>query len=211
MRWRAAIAAAAALAVAVPARADDEPTIMPMRFTEHGKVLEVTTILSKLFDMETYEALERGFQSTIVVRMWLYRRDTQEPVGFQILQRSIIYDLWDEIYQVRLEGPGGVRVVKVKYRAEVLKLVTAIDAVPVAMLRDVPYDGVELAIVAELNPVSRETLAEVRRWLTQGAGGGLDRGGSFFGSVVSVFVNPKLAEADRVLRLRSKPYYRRKP
>jgi hypothetical protein len=65
-----------------------------------------------------------------------------------------------------------------------------------------------LAMQAELNPVSKETLAEVRRWLSQGTGGGLDRGGAFFGSFVSVFVNPKIPEADRVLRVRSQPFYR---
>jgi hypothetical protein len=51
----------------------------------------------------------------------------------------------------------------------------------------------------------------VRRWLSQGTGGGLDRGGVFFGSFVSVFVNPKIADADRVLRIRSQPFYRPKP
>ena len=33
-----------------------------------------------------------------------------------------------------------------------------------------------LAMEVELNPVSKETLAQVRRWLSQGTGGGLDRG-----------------------------------
>jgi len=68
-----------------------------------------------------------------------------------------------------------------------------------------------LAMEVELNPVSKETLAEVRRWLSQGTGGGLDRGGAFFGSFVSVFVNPKIAAADRVLRIRSQPFFRPKP
>jgi hypothetical protein len=72
-----------------------------------------------------------------------------------------------------------------------------------------PVDKVYvLKMVIELNPVSRETLAEVRRWLSQGTGGGLDRGGAFFGSFVSVFYNPKIADADRVLRIRSQPFYR---
>ena len=66
-------------------------------------------------------------------------------------------------------------------------------------------------MVVELNPVSEETLAEVRRWLTKGSGGGLDRGGSVFGRVVSVFVNPDIADADRVLRLKSQPFYRPSP
>jgi len=68
-----------------------------------------------------------------------------------------------------------------------------------------------LRVTVQLNPVDKRTLAEVRRWLSQGTGGGLDRGGVFFGSFVSVFVNPKIAEADRVLRLRSQPFYRPKP
>ena len=75
-----------------------------------------------------------------------------------------------------------------------------------------PYfvpEGTSLTV--QLNPVSKETLAEVRRWLSQGTGGGLDRGGVFFGSFVSVFVNPKIADADRVLRIRSQPFYRPKP
>jgi hypothetical protein len=59
--------------------------------------------------------------------------------------------------------------------------------------------------------VSQETLAEVRRWLSNGSGGGLDRGGAFFGSFVSVFVNLKVPEADRVLRIRSQPFYRPEP
>jgi hypothetical protein len=49
----------------------------------------------------------------------------------------------------------------------------------------------------------------MRRWLTRPAGSAsLDRSTSFFGSFVSVFVNPKLPEADRVLRIRSQPFYR---
>jgi hypothetical protein len=64
-----------------------------------------------------------------------------------------------------------------------------------------------IRIIAQLNPVEKETLTQVRRWLSQGNGGGLDRGGAFFGSFVSVFVNPKIAEADRVLRVRSQPFY----
>ena len=66
-----------------------------------------------------------------------------------------------------------------------------------------------LAMVVELNPVSKELLAEMRRWLTRPAGSAsIDRGSSFFGSFVSVFVNPRLPEAERVLRVRSQPFYR---
>ncbi|MGE3764560.1 MAG: hypothetical protein AB7L94_20035, partial [Kofleriaceae bacterium] len=95
---------------------------------------------------------------------------------------------------------------------EAFRQLTSLEDTPIARLADLPYDRVFMvAMEIELNPVSKETLAQVRRWLSQGTGGGLDRGGAFFGSFVSVFVNPKIAEADRVLRMRSQPFYRPRP
>ena len=126
-------------------------------------------------------------------------------------KRSVVYDMWDEIYTVKT--CDACKPVKVKSPAEALKLLATIDDEPVAKLADIPTgeDSIYyLAIRADLNPVSKETMAEVRRWLSQGTGGGLDRGSVFFGNFVSVFVNPKIAEADRVLRVRSQPFYRPK-
>jgi hypothetical protein len=126
--------------------------------------------------------------------------------------RTVVYDLWDEQYVIRIEGTSGRKTKKVKYRAEALKILTAVDDMPIARLSDIPVESIDyLRLTVQLNPVSKETLAEVRRWLSQGTGGGLDRGGVFFGSFVSVFVNPKIADADRVLRIRSQPFYRPKP
>ncbi len=207
-----------ALAVlAAPARGDDDdddvkPKSQKMRFTEKGDRLLVSTKISKLFDSAAYEALGSGFESTILIRMWVYKKGSSDPVAFQVLQRKVIYDMWDEVYEIQLDGPDGRVKKKVKYRAEALKLLTRIDAVPIADTADVPYEKNHyLTMVVELNPVDEETLAEVRRWLTKGGGGGLDRGGGLFGSMVSVFVNPKISDADRVLRLKSQPFYRPEP
>jgi hypothetical protein len=97
----------------------------------------------------------------------------------------------------------------VKPHAEVLKWMTVIENLPVASLAVLPINRVfVLKMVVELNPLSKEQRAEVHRWLTQGTGTGLDRGGTLFGSFVSVFYNPKIAEAARVLRIRSQPFFR---
>jgi hypothetical protein len=201
-------------ALAAVARADeDAPEQVRMNFVERGDDLTVSTKLTKLFDNSTYAALDTGFLSTVVIRFWVYPKDSNEPVSFLLVQRSVLYEVWDEDYVLRLDEPGGPKTIKVKYRAEALKLLTSIDDLPIAQLSQVPRDGsmYMLAMEVELNPVSKETLAEVRRWLSQGTGGGLDRGGAFFGSFVSVFVNPKIAAADRVLRIRSQPFFRPKP
>jgi hypothetical protein len=208
---------AVVLALATAAHAeDDKPEIQRMRFVENGNDLTVSILppggIGKLFDAAAYESLSTGISSTVVIRIQVTPRESDTPVAEQLIRRSVVYDVWDEIYTVELDQPGGTRKVKAKYRAEALKWLTAIDDLPIAPLAVLPYEQVfVLKMVVELNPVSKETLAEVRRWLSQGAGGGLDRGGAFFGSFVSVFYNPKIADADRVLRIRSQPFFRPPP
>ncbi len=208
-----ALAIIALVLVALPAHADDDKLeVQRMRFIERGEQLTATGNLAKLFDQAAYEQLSSGFPSTIQIGTFVYPRGKSDPIAAAVEIRTVVYDLWDEQYVIKIEGQGGKRMRKVKYRAEALKILTAIDDFPIAKLSDIPYDGIfYLGITVQLNPVSKETLAEVRRWISQGTGGGLDRGGVFFGSFVSVFVNPKIAEADRVLRIRSQPFFRPKP
>jgi hypothetical protein len=207
------LAIIALLLFTLPAHADDDKLeVQRMRFIERGTSLTSTGNIAKLFDQAAYEQLNSGFPSTIQIGTAVYPRDSSEAIAFRVELRTVVYDLWDEQYVIRIEGPTGKRTRKVKYRAEALKILTALEDFPIARLVDIPYEQVfYLTLTVQLNPVSKETLAEVRRWLSQGTGGGLDRGGVFFGSFVSVFVNPKIAEADRVLRIRSQPFYRPKP
>ena len=215
MRAALVATAVASLFVAAPARADEDderPEIIKMRFVERGDLLHVTTKIGKLFDRAAYEALDSGFTSTIVIRMWVYPRDSTNPIAFNLVNRQVLYNLWDEVYELRFVDPTGTKVFKEKRKAEALTRLTNLDDVAIARLADLPYGQVFLlAMEVQLNPVSKETLAQVRRWLSQGNGGGLDRGGAFFGSFVSVFVNPKIPDADRALRIRSQPFYRPRP
>ncbi len=213
---RLAILVAVLTAATVAEADDDKPEVQHMRFVERGADLMVSITppggIGKLFDTAAYEALSSGIPSTVVIRIQVAPRDSDAAVAEQLIQRSVVYDVWDEIYTLRLDQPGGRKTLKVKYRAEALKWLTAIEDLSVAKLGVLPINQVFLLkMVVELNPVSKETLAEVRRWLSQGNGGGLDRGGAFFGSFVSVFYNPKIADADRVLRIRSQPFFRPPP
>jgi hypothetical protein len=207
----------ALLLVATAARADED-TIeqVHMRFVEGTDTLTVETKLNKLFDSTAYEALDSGFPSTVIIKMYVIPQGSTSVVAYTELVRSCVYDLWDEDYTIQLaetdfDKKTNISKVKVKKHAAALQTLTDIDAVPIAALDDLPIGQVyTLDVEAILNPVSKETQAEVRRWLSQGTGGGLDRGGTFFGSFVSVFVNSKIPDADRVLRLRSQPFYRPK-
>jgi hypothetical protein len=212
--WRARCTlVACTLAIAAPSRAradDDRPAVLKMRFVERGEDLTVTAGLTQLFDNAAFLALSSGFVTTVEIQTWVYPRSSTSPIAYQKLVRSVVYDMWDELYTVK--PCETCKPIRVRSPAEALKLVTSLDDEMVAKLVDIPYEDVYyLAIRADLNPIDKRTLTEVRRWLSQGTGGGLDRGGEFFGSFVSVFVNPKIAESDRVLRVRSQPFFRPTP
>lgn len=215
MSGRAMCAAAAALAVTVlaagTARADDDEVIdKSMSFVERKGNVVVSTTFTELFDTDAYDKLGSGFQQTVVVRLYVYKEDKELPVSYQLVTFRVAYDLWDEIYVVRMDGTSGQINLEYNTRAEALKRITSLYKYPVADLDDIPKgDNHYLGVVVELNPVSSESLAEIRRWLTRRAGSqSLNRSTSFFGSFVSVFVNPKIPEADRSLRIRSQPFYR---
>ena len=205
---RRAAALALVIVFAAAARADDI-SYQHMRFIERGANLTLTTNIPQLFDEAAYQELSSGFQSTVVIDTAVYEGDSGDLVQLQRSVRTAIYDEWDEIYTVQIDQHAPV---KVKFQSEALKLLYTIDGMPIAKLADLPYEQVYyLKLTASLNPVDKETLTEVKRWLSHGTGGGLDHGGVFFGSFVSVFVNPKIAKADRILRLESQPFYRAKP
>jgi hypothetical protein len=65
-----------------------------------------------------------------------------------------------------------------------------------------------LAVRGDLNPISEDLLIEVRRWLVQPARGQrrLGAGDSFFGSFVSIFVNPRIEDSERQVRFVSQPF-----
>jgi hypothetical protein len=199
------------LLVAATARAEDDvPESVKMRFVERGTELTASVKVQKLFDADTYQALSSGLSSTIVINTFVYPKDEREPISGHQLIREVVYDLWDENYVIRLDPTA--KPIKVKYQAEALKLLTSVDDMAIARLADLPYEDIfYLRMTVLLNPVDKKTLAEVQRWLSQGTGGGLDRGGVFFGTFVSVFVHPKIAAADHVIELQSQPFYRPKP
>jgi hypothetical protein len=208
VKW---LLAVALFLAAAPARAEDDvPEYQRVKVVERGEDLTVTTNITKLFDSTAFAALGSGFLTTVELQLWVYPKDSTAPIAYQRIVRTAVYDMWDEVYTVK--ACDSCKAIKVRSPAEALKWLSSIDDMPVAKLTDMPYEDIfYLAIRADLNPVSKETLAEVRRWLSQSTGGGLDRGSVFFGNFVSVFVNPKIAEADRVLRVRSQPFYRPKP
>jgi hypothetical protein len=194
------------------ASADEGVLNSRMWFAERGRNLVVSTSFTDLLDEKAYERLSSGFATTIVVRIYVYKKDRELPLAMVLASFRAVYDLWDEVYVVRIDGPQGRDTRRFTRRADALVALTTLDRCPIATLAEIPRGPHHyMAMVIELNPVSKVLMAEMRRWLTRPAGSAnIDRSTSFFGSFVSVFVNPQLPEADRVIKIRSQPFYRTK-
>lgn len=205
------VAWVAAVALAAPAaRAEPKVVHKKMWFAEKdGSLVVSTSFTEDLFDEKAYAALSSGFETNVAIRGYVYKLGDEFPIASTAATFRLVYDLWDEEYDVQVIDRRGTVNWTFGARADALRAISEIHELPLASLRRVPVGSTYYCVfLVELNPVSAETLAEMRRWLTRGAGKGLDGTSSLFGSVVSVFVNPKLDEADAAVRVISQPFYR---
>lgn len=203
------VALGAVALLAAPARATADDGDIPYRrmgFAERGGHLAMSGTLVDILDARAYGRLSSGLPTVMVARFYVYRKGQAErPIATEAVTHELIYDLWDELYVVRLNG----RVLRFRSRDAAVRAMTDLADLPIADLDRIaigPHYFVGMFV--ELNPVSPELQAEMRRWLSRPAGESLASSSSFFGSFVSVFVNPKLDRADRTMRLRSQPFYR---
>jgi hypothetical protein len=199
------------LAAPVRARADEAPVIAKrMWFAEKDGQLVVSASFAELFDKKAYDQLSSGFPTVVAVTATVYKQGSELPSAISFATFRVVYDLWDVVYLVHVVGPRGEDKSRFTSRAYAFKAITEIADFPLAPLARIAVGPRYVCgLTIERNPVSEEMLAEMRRWLTRRAGSAqLDPSSSFFGNVVSVFVNPKLQAADALLRLRSQPFYR---
>jgi hypothetical protein len=205
---------AAALGSLIAPAARAEP--IPRRQTGIGRRdgnLIVSVGLQDLFSPVERARLSSGFATRILIRVHLRREGAPDPVAVAFQRAEIVYDLWDERFRVRVTaGPGSERSIETTSIDQAIAAATALLRFPVAPLGVLqPGERYVVAVRGDLNPLSPELLAEVRGWLREptgrerrpGAGGG---GDSFFGSFVTVFVNPQIEDSERQIRFLSQTF-----
>ena len=209
-RLRALIAALALLGVGGAARAADE---IPRRTT--GLLLSPTRLLvsvglQDLFWPEDRERLTSGFVTRVLVRVALQEEGSTEPIALAFQRAEIVYDIWDERFRIRVtRGTGPEMRVEARTPDEAIARAATLWELPVVdATRLRPGAAYVVAFRGDLNPISEELLTDVRRWLVQPARGQrrVGTGDTFFGSFVSIFVNPRLEDSERQLRFVSQRF-----
>jgi hypothetical protein len=189
------------------ARAADPPA-RTMGVGARAGQLTVSVGLPDLIPPSYGQRLQSGFATRVLIRIGLVRADSGVLVAQTFRHAEIVYDLWDEKFRVRIETGAPPEQRSAASGREALDLGTNLVMFPVADLgRLEPGAVYRLRLVADLNPLSPDVVAEVRRWLVRPPGQGrLAPGATFFGSFVSIFVNPKIEESERRLEIWSQAF-----
>ena len=189
------------LAMTGVASAEDVRTV---RTSRSGDTLTVSFSVSDLLDDAAQEELESGLPTRIALRIALRTEGASDAVRASVRTCEITYDLWDQVFHIHIEDERQTKWYDATSRNDAVRLCTVV--------RDTRFDvagleagSYEVAVIAELNPVSTAMLEGLRSWLrvpaNSGAVGG--EGQSFFGSFVAIFINRRIGEADRTIRFRS--------
>jgi hypothetical protein len=210
MRRRGFIALPLFLVTTRPARAVDLSVRTTGLHMRNGR-LAVSVGVTDIVQPADEQHLTSGFATRVLIRVALFREGTREAVATTYRLADIVYDLWEEKFRVQRSDARGVLDQRDAATAkDAISLAADLIQFPVTDLaRMIPGVSYRLSFSTDLNPLSPDVVAELRRWLARPQGQGrLAPGDSFFGSFVSIFVNPHIEDSERRIQFISQSFAR---
>ncbi|HSO36892.1 MAG TPA: hypothetical protein VLT33_30405 [Labilithrix sp.] len=150
------------------------------------------------------QKLSSGLTSVIVMRAYAFRDGNADPVALAARTCRVAYDLWDEVYRLKISGPGGERDGAALNIEGVLRQCFEARKLTVAD-RSLLVSGKPhfLGVIVEVNPVNAQMVEEMRKWVSRPAGStGIGPADALFGSFVGLLMR-QTGTADRTLRFRT--------
>jgi hypothetical protein len=198
--------AALALSAALPAAA---APLLPVQLSVRGERVIATLDLSEAFPPSLAREVGNGLTNVVTVYVVVVPAGEREPAMLYGRVVEILFDVWEETYQVTVRDPHfpqGVRVVLRDFPAlrRFLSDERDLDVGPAALL---PGAGFVVEARVEVNPVSKEQLQRTREFIANPAAGTRGQGGSR--SVLGAMASFLLREPDPgsdVRVLRSRPF-----
>lgn len=164
-----------------------------------------------LVDGSIRQRLKSGLPQTFVTRIYAFREHQErDPVAVSMFSCRVVYDLWEEVYRVRLQNVQRSQDRLAPSVDAVARLCLNPSGVTVGSEADFARlrgKGVYFGVIIEFNPMSDGTVERIRRWIARSGGSGKLTGDAFFGSFVSIFVDRKMGSAERTFRFRSPPMW----
>ncbi len=222
---------AALLVLAWPtlAHAEDPPppAELPVReatLNWDKELLSASFVYRDLVDAKTEAQLGSGLPVTLSLRAYVLKEGEKTPIALAVRSCRVVYDLWDEVYRIRIVSPdakasgqnagkpdapktGGERNAAAVTPEGVLRQCAEARSLPIVNRKLLASQTrYFLGVLAEVNPVNAKTVEEMRRWVTRPPGAtGIGPGDALFGSFAMLFVR-EFSDADRAVRFRTRSF-----
>ncbi len=187
-----------------------EPAKLPQRqanFAWDNTLLRASFSFRDLVDAQVAQKLSRGPSNVIAMRAYVVRDGEKTPIALAVRTCQVAYDIWDEVYRITIRGATGERTVAAVNVEGVLRQCAEARDYPIvdrALLT--PGRAHFLAVIVEVNPISAETLEQMKRWVARPTGStGIGAGDALFGSFVGLFLR-ELGTSDRTLKFRTQTF-----
>lgn len=191
------------------AAAPQAPRKLPRRaatFEAYRGWVVMTAAFRDVIDRRIRAKLLSGLPTSIAARAYLFPQGGQQPVALSAKTCRVVFDLWDEVFRIDLRQ-GGRRRRTVAVNVEgVMRHCAEARRLPMARVTHLPGDQYFVGVLVEVNPISRQMLDRIKRWvaLPKGAGA-VGPGDSLFGSFVGLFVT-NVPAADHSVSFRTQTF-----
>lgn len=162
--------------------------------------------LKPLFnDQRVNEIIDNGLANIILTRASLVRASDNKKIYLYIRQCTVRFDIWESIYIVKYEDNNLVTTLTYKSKEEMYKLCLNFKNFKIIPLQQLKKGNYYVDLILELNPISPQLLSNVKKWLQRmpERHRQLTSSQNFFGSMVSIFLNPKIGRADKQIEVKS--------
>lgn len=203
------------------ATADDPPAAaakLPARQANYAwdkTLLRASFSYRDVVDAPLTSKLSSGLPTVIAMRAYVFADGQDAPVALSVRTCRIVYDLWDEVYRIKITGTV-VRDATGASESAPERDTAAVSTDGVlrqcAEARDLPIADKSqlkigtpyyLGVIVDVNPVSPEMLEQMRRWVSRPTGStNIAPGDALFGSFVGLFVR-NIGTSDRTLKFRT--------
>jgi hypothetical protein len=148
-----------------------------------------------------------GLPTVIVARAYVFAEDEEQPISLSVQTCRVVFDLWDEVFRIELRE-GGKKKKTVAVNVEgVMRRCAEARRMPLASMTALePTTRYFVGVLVEVNPLSKEMMDRIKRWVSRPRGAGaVGPGDSLFGSFVGLFVT-HVPDADRVITFRTQSF-----
>jgi hypothetical protein len=176
-----------------------------MQIERMGERLLVSFACPEVFSARVRQRLSSGFSSRMEIRLQVRDHKSKKPVAEGVLHYTIRYDIWEERFAVRVEGPGNRKDHQMRTMDELVEVFGVVRRLQALGLSEYKAaQKVQVTVQVVVNPTSAELRRKVREYVSNPDGRrAIGSPRSFFGSYSRVFVDEKKIQADEVLTYRS--------